>query len=95
MTASSIPGGEYPRRFVPAGADLAHWATLGALFDELERRGLATPEALLRWLADWDELGAAADEERARRFIASDLQKDDSAKEKARLFFIEEIEPKL
>lgn len=86
---------ELPRRFVPASADMADWPAIAALFDDLDRRPLADRESLIRWLADWDELSAAVDEEGTRRHIEMTLHTDDPAKEKAHMFFVEEIEPKL
>ncbi len=86
---------EFPRRFVPPAGDMADWAVLAPLFDDLDRRPLPDRAALVRWLEDWDELTAAVDEEGTRRNIAMTLHTDDPEKEKAHLFFVEAIEPKL
>jgi len=86
---------DYPRRFVPAGADMANWSVIAPLFDDLDGRPLPDRPALVRWLEDWDELTAAVDEEGTRRNIEMTLHTDDPAKEKAHMFFVEAIEPKL
>jgi len=74
---------------------MADWPSLAALFDDLDQRSLADRAMLVRWLEDWDELTAAVDEEGTRRNIEMTLHTDDPAKEKAHMFFVEEIEPKL
>ena len=77
---------EFPRRFVPTSADMADWAALSVLFDDLDRRPVADRDALVRWLADWDELSAAVDEEGTRRHIEMTLHTDDPEKEKRQHF---------
>jgi oligoendopeptidase F len=86
---------EYPRRFVPEGADLAEWSDIEPLFDELDRRPLKTREELEGWLIDQSELASALAEEGSIRFIRMTCQTDNPEYERAYLEFVEEIEPKL
>jgi len=86
---------EYPRKFVPPDLNLGDWKKIEPLFDELERRSIDTPEALERWLLDQSELFSAIYEERAVRYIRMTCQTDDPEREKAYLYFVEQIEPKL
>jgi len=74
---------------------MADWSVLATLFDDLDRRPLSDRATLIRWLEDWDELTAAVDEEGTRRNIEMTLHTDDPAKERAHMFFVEEIEPNL
>ena len=86
---------EYPRRFVPQQINLGDWAQIEPLLDELERRSINTKEALERWLLDESELFSAIFEERAVRYIRMTCQTDDPEHEKAYLYFVEQIDPKL
>lgn len=94
MDQSVLPR-EYPRRFVPERADTADWPAIERLFDALERRDLSDRIAFRRWIADWDELSAAVGEEGSLRHIEMTLATDDPRKEKAHLYFVEEIQPRL
>lgn len=85
---------EYPRRFVPAGADMGDWARIEPLFDRLDAAPIDTREQLEQWLLDISELSACLAEERTRRYVAMTCQTDDAEKEKAYLHLIEEIVPK-
>ena len=86
-----------PRRFVPAAIDLGDWAQVAPLFDALEARAAqaTTLDALERWILDGGELGAALDEEGAKRYIAMTCHTDSPEAEKAYLHFVEKIEPEL
>ena len=86
---------EYPRRFVPVGANLADWTVIESLYNDLDRRDVSTTQALVKFIADWDELDDCVGEEGTIRTIESDLHTDDKEKEKARLVFVEEIQPKM
>jgi oligoendopeptidase F len=98
---SLLPFGELPpyrpRRFVPDRVDWDEWSALAPLFDQLETRAatLTSPAELEQWLLDWGELGAALNEEAARRYIAMTCHTDNPAAERAYLHFVEEIEPQL
>ncbi|MFO8056439.1 MAG: M3 family oligoendopeptidase [bacterium] len=84
---------EFPRRFVPADADLGSKSAVEGLYRELEKRELATREQLEDWLRDWSELSAALSEEEAVRYIRMTCRTDDPDREKAFLHFVENISP--
>src|SRR4051812_36002911 len=86
-----------PRRFVPAKMDLGDWPQIAPMFDRLEARGeeCATVAELENWLVDWCELTAALEEEASRRYIAMTCHTDDAETEKAYLYFVENIEPRI
>ncbi len=96
LDLSKLPK-DFPRRFVPEEAQLAHWSEIEPLFDELERRAarIDTPEALEEWILDGSELAAAVHEEGSVRYIRMTCQTDNPEYEKAYLYFVEEIEPRL
>ncbi|MBI3997519.1 MAG: M3 family oligoendopeptidase [Armatimonadetes bacterium] len=85
----------FPRRFVPADADMGRWEQIEPLFRRLLSTEADSPEALERWLEDASELRAAIAEEGARRYVAMTCQTDDREREQAYLFFVEEIAPKV
>jgi oligoendopeptidase F len=86
-----------PRRFVPFGINLADWAQIAPLYDQLEARavGCANPADLERWLLDWSELSAALDEESSKRYIAMTCHTDNAEAERAYLHFVEKVEPEI
>jgi oligoendopeptidase F len=86
-----------PRTFVPQKIDLGDWPQIAPLFDQLEKRApqIKNAAALEKWLLDWSELTAALDEESSRRYIAMTCHTDNSAAEKAYLYFVEHVEPQL
>lgn len=88
------PRREFPRRFVPQGADMGAWSQIEPLFQELLRRPIASLPELEQWLVDCSELSGALAEERTRRYIAMTTQTDDQAREQAYQDFIEQIDPK-
>lgn len=88
------PTGEFPRRFVPKDADLGDWTRIAPLFDELERRAIASAADLEKLVLDYSELVSALSDERARRSIATSRDTEDAALERAFLEFVKEIEPK-
>ncbi len=98
---SLLPFGELPpyrpRRFVSAVLALGDWEAVAPFFDQLEARaaGCTTVVELERWLLDAGELGAALDEERARRYIAKTCHTDNAEAEKAYLHFVEVMDPAL
>ncbi|GMV96608.1 MAG: hypothetical protein AMXMBFR83_09700 [Phycisphaerae bacterium] len=85
---------EYPRRFVPEGADMGDWSAIEPLFEALERRPIETPGQLEGWLLDVSELAACLSEEGSKRYVAMTCQTDDPAREQAHLHFIEQIQPR-
>ena len=98
---SLLPFGELPvhtpRRFVPAHIDLGDWTQIAPLFDALVARAAQCRDAaeFERWILDGGELGAALDEEGARRHIAMTCHTDSPEAEQAYLHFVEKIEPEL
>ena len=86
----------HPRTFVPAGTDLGEWAQVEPLFVKLEEEAarIKSLPGLKRWILNVGELGAALDQESAKRYINMTCQTDDPANEKAFLHFVEEIDPK-
>ncbi len=86
---------EFPRRFVPPDADAGDWAQVEPLFRRLLDARPDSPQALERWLEDESELFSVIEEERARRYVAMTCQTDDLERERAFLYFIEEIVPRL
>ncbi len=86
---------EFPRKFVPATADLGEWSQIEPLFDQLDARELKTTADLERWLLDRSELASAIGEEGSVRYIRMTCQTDDPEREKAFLHYVEQIEPKL
>lgn len=89
------PARTYPRRFVPADANLGEWAQIEPLYTALLARKPASPAELEQWLADYYELSAAVGEEGSRRYIEMTLQTDDPAREAAFQHFVTEIEPRI
>ncbi len=84
----------YPRRFVPAAADMGDWSQIEPLFVELEQRPLETAGQLEQWLLDISELSACISEESTKRHVAMTCATDDPEREKAFLYFVEEITPR-
>ncbi len=62
--------GEFPRTFVPEGADMGDWAQMEPLFAKLENEDPRTAEELEAWLLKLGEFGACIGEEISRRHIA-------------------------
>ncbi|MGQ0551442.1 MAG: M3 family oligoendopeptidase [Armatimonadota bacterium] len=95
MLTTADLGKTYPRRFVPPDADMGNWAHIEPLYRRLLEARRDSPEALERWIEDTSELYAAVAEEGSRRYVAMTCQTDDPERERAHLFFIEEIHPKV
>jgi oligoendopeptidase F len=89
------PRRPFPRRFVPASANIGDWAQIEPLFKQLQDRPIHAVGDLEQWLVDCSELAAAISEERTRRYIAMTVQTDDPAREAAYQEFIEQIDPKV
>lgn len=86
-----------PRKIVPKDLTLGVWANISPLFDQLEKAigAAGQPEQLEQWLLDWSEVGAALEEESARRYIAMTCHTEDPEAEKAYIHFVEKIDPEL
>jgi oligoendopeptidase F len=86
---------KFPRSFVPDNIILSNWENLEPLFRDLVDRKLESKEALERWLFDDSELAAVIGEEFVRRRIALACDSGGGEAEKAFLYFIENISPRL
>jgi len=84
----------FPRRFVPAAADMGNWADIEPLFDELDGRPIDSVALLEQWLLAWSELAACISEEGTKRYVTMTCQTDDAQKERAHLHFVERISPR-
>ncbi|HVZ80090.1 MAG TPA: M3 family oligoendopeptidase [bacterium] len=83
---------EFPRAYVPSGADLGDWKQVEPLFDELRDRSLGSVEDLKRWLKDWGEFQDCLGEAGSIRYVRMTCATDDPACEKAYLEFLERVE---
>jgi len=95
MTAIANPSPARKRRFVPERLDVADFAQLQPLYQDLLDRPIDSPQALEKWLADFSELSAVVDEYGSRRYIDKSCHTDDPQIEKAYFHFVENIEPKI
>jgi oligoendopeptidase F len=84
---------EFPRRFVPRGADMGRAIDVGRLFVALAEEEPRDTAGLEAWLLKWSELMAAVHQEEASRYILMTCQTDDPDREQAYLHFVENIEP--
>ncbi len=84
---------DYPRQFLPPNVDFIDQARLNEWFDKLEKRPLQSREDMERWLKDESELVSAILEEQTLRYVRMTCQTDDPEREKAYLFFVENVEP--
>ncbi len=91
---SELTAKDYPRTFVPESADMGRWEDIEPLFDELDVRAIETPERIERWVLDQGELAACISEEGSKRHVAMTCQTDDAERERAYLFFVEQISPR-
>jgi oligoendopeptidase F len=83
------------RRFVPDAFNPADWSQLETLYDQLIEQNLATPDALEKYLRDWNELDDVVTEEYNRRYANMTCQTDDVAAAEAYKFFVTDIVPQL
>ncbi len=84
---------DYPREFLPQNVDLTNQAQLNQWFDRLEKRSMSSRQDMEKWLRDESELIAALLEEQTLRYVRMTCQTDDPEREKAYLFFVENVEP--
>ncbi len=75
--------------------DLANRDDLKRIFDGLQTRKINSGPELEEWLWDESELASAVSEEQAYRYIRMSCQTDDPEREKAFLYFVENIEPQV
>ncbi|QSR83809.1 M3 family oligoendopeptidase [Methylacidimicrobium sp. B4] len=83
------------RTFLPAETDLCSLPVLEEHFGRLERElgDARSAPALEAWLGHYDEVQAAMDEVRAKRYIAMTAQTDDPEREKAYLEILTVVDP--
>src|SRR3990170_697100 len=86
---------EYPRRFLPAQLEVADLSQLESMFDELQRRPIQSKDDLEKWLEDESEFAAAIHEESAIRYIRMTCRTDDEERQKAYLYFVENVAPRV
>lgn len=89
------PSQEFTRKFITGSLDAGNWSQIEPFYEQLAARALATAADIEAWLLDWSELQSVIAEESARRYITMTCATDDAEIEKAYLYFVEEIEPKL
>ncbi|CAB4244410.1 Oligoendopeptidase F [Methylacidimicrobium sp. AP8] len=84
-----------PRSFLPAETDLCSLCSLEGHFRRLEEElhAARSVSALESWLRHYDEVQAAMDEVRAKRYIAMTCQTDDPEREKAYLEILTVVDP--
>src|SRR5262245_16454229 len=73
---------------------MGDWQQIEPLFDQLDRHPLESMDHLQQWLLDASELSACISEESSKRHVNMTCATDDPEKEKAYLYFVEEITPK-
>jgi oligoendopeptidase F len=83
------------RSFVPAKLNVADFSQLERLYRQLLDHPLQTDSQAEQWLRDFSELSSVVDEYGSRRYIDKSCHTDDEQIEKAYLYFVEEIEPKI
>lgn len=85
----------FPRRWLPADAELTTWEAIEPWYRQLIDRPIGSPAELEQWLADVGELNAAVGQQGVERYIAMTCQTDDPKREADHLAFVREIEPRL
>ena len=68
---------------------------LKKFFDQLDSRKIGSASEMEKWLWDESEFASALSEEQAFRYIRMSCQTDDPEREKAYLFFVENVEPQI
>ncbi|MBI4579708.1 MAG: M3 family oligoendopeptidase [Planctomycetes bacterium] len=84
----------YPRQFVPTDADMGDWTYIEPLFERLDAEPIDTADEIAAWLSHQSELSACLSEEQNHRYVQMTCQTDDEEREKAYLYFIEQIVPR-
>jgi oligoendopeptidase F len=84
---------DYPRQFLPSKINLTDVPKLKQVFHDLNNRPVHSASDLEKWLRDESELASAISEEQALRYARMTCQTDDPDREKAYLFFVENVEP--
>ncbi len=83
------------RSFLSSDFSITDWSTIEPVFENLKTRELNSESEFNQWLTDWDELGAALEEEYAWSYINMTINtKNEAASERYKLL-ISEISPKI
>ncbi len=83
----------YPRRFVPATADLTNKDIVVGLLKSLLSREIVSKESFEQWILDNSEFGAALSQAGSVLYIAMTCATDDPLKAAAYQAFVENVEP--
>lgn len=83
------------RHFLPENFTITNWESLEPYFNNLLNRELNSREALEAWLKDSSELEAVISEDACWRQIKMTCDTTDKDLEKAFVFFVTEIQPKI
>ncbi|HLG03825.1 MAG TPA: M3 family oligoendopeptidase [Bacteroidia bacterium] len=86
-------GTKLMRHYLPEQLSFQSWEELEPFFAALADREISTPDALMEWLRDLNELSAAFEEELAWRYIRSTCDTTNKEFEAAYDFFVTAIEP--
>src|SRR4051812_48782307 len=92
MVATTAPAS---RSFAPKTLDVADFAQLEPLYQQLLARPIGSPADLERYLADFSELTAVVDEYGSRRYVEKSCHTEDEAIERAYMHYVENIEPQV
>lgn len=95
MTATGYVPEAFPRRWLPANAQLETWDDVEPWYRALLERVIASPRELEEWLYDVGELNGAVGQVGVKRYVAMTCQTDDPEREAAHLAFVRDLEPKL
>ncbi len=83
------------RRFLPDKLKVTEWGILEPYFNQLLDREIGSKEELGKWLKDRSELEAFVSEDLAWRYVHMTCDTRNKELEKAYLFFVTAIEPKI
>ncbi|WP_406696753.1 M3 family oligoendopeptidase [Singulisphaera sp. Ch08] len=85
----------FPRRWLPADAELTTWEKIEPWYRRLLDQPIESADALEQWLFAVGELNAAVGQVGTKRYVAMTCQTDDPEREAAYLEFVRDIEPRL
>jgi len=83
------------RNFLSSDFSITDWSTIEPVFENLKHRVLNSEADFIQWLNDWDELGAALEEEYAWSYIKMTIDTRDEAASNRYKLLISEISPKM
>ncbi|SIO67646.1 oligoendopeptidase F [Singulisphaera sp. GP187] len=85
----------FPRRWLPADAELTTWEQIEPWYRRLLDQPIESSAELEQWLFAVGELNAAVGQVGTKRYVAMTCQTDDPEREAAYLEFVRDIEPRL